>query len=120
MRLEFDPMTKPRAACVAKVNAHFAALELAAAHKERVYIRKREIAWNIMEGVRLADDHPFVEEARLRGLPQEEFARDVINKPDVSSAADGRELHRQRILLRLAAAKAPDELQQVLNEMGIR
>lgn len=120
MRLEFDPMAKPRAACVEKVNARFAAMESAATHKERVYIRKREIAASVMEGVRLADDHPFAEEARLRGLPQEEFARDVIYKPDVSSAADARELERQRILLRLAAAKEPEELQQVLNEAGIK
>jgi len=113
-----DDMAKRRGAEVEKVNAYFARLEASSAHIERVYVRKRALAKQIMDGERLPDEHPFVQEAALRGLPQEEFARDVIYKPDVSTASDEREFARQQLLLKIKATKTRGELAELMHEFA--
>lgn len=119
MKILMNPMTAHRATAIEKINTHFVKLAGAVAPIERVYARKREIAMAVMEGAALADDHPFVSEARLRGLPSEEFARDIIYKPDIALAADYRELERQKFLLRVKAAATPGAIAEVLFDASI-
>lgn len=102
-----------------KVNEHFAQQELAFALREQTYHRKRAYAKQIMDGNLLPETHPFVQEAKLRGLPQEELARDVLYKPDITLNADHRELARQRILIALSNAKTKGELAEIMYEAGL-
>ena len=114
MKISMDPMARLRADAIEKINSKFAAREFAALYKEGVYARKRAQAAAVMSGERLPDDHPFVVEAALRGVPQDEFARDILAKPDVAGAADARELLRQDMLLKIKAAQTPAAIEDIL------
>lgn len=114
MKILMDPMVKLRADAVLKINLKFAERGVAALHKEGVYARKRALATAILSGEKLPEDHPFVIEAGLRGLPQDEFARDILAKPDVAGAADARELLRQDRLLKIKSASTPAVIEEIL------
>lgn len=114
MKLSMDPMARLRADAVEKIDSRFAEREIAALYKEGVYTRKRTVAQAIANGERLPNNHPFVAEAALRGLPQEQFAQEILAKPDVAGAADARELLRQNALIKIKAATSPAEIATVL------
>lgn len=95
----------------AQINSHFANIAAAESHRDLAHRHKRETAAQVMSGVSLSNDHPFAQEASLRGLPPEEMARDVLGKPDNFAA---RELKRQHLLLAVAAAKTPADIDAVL------
>lgn len=111
-----DPMKACRAKAADDVNEKFAVMATQAAFLERTHARKRQIAQAVMNGAILEEDHPFAAEAKLRGLPQEEFARDIVYKPDVVLESDRRELLRQKIMLKLDAARTPGEVAEVMHE----
>jgi hypothetical protein len=98
-------------AATAQINSHFASIAAAEAHRDQAHRHKRATAAQVMSGVALPEDHPFAQEACLRGLPPEELARDVLGKPDHFSA---RELKRQKLLLAVAAAKTPADIDAAL------
>jgi len=109
-----DPMVDHRNKAKRDVNQKFAAM---VDPLERIHARKRELASMVMAGQPLPDDHPFVLEAKERGLPPEEFARDIVYKPCVTLAADQREYERQCVLIKLDAAKTPGEIAEILYEV---
>lgn len=111
-----DPMTDRRAAAKAEVNREFAALADREAPLEKVYLRKRQLAQAILDGGSLPADHPFAQEALLRGLSPEQFARDIVSKPDAALNADRRELMRQSILIKVDAARTPGEIAEILHD----
>lgn len=108
-----DPMVDHRNKAKREVTEKFAAM---AAPLERVHARKRQLAEMVMAGQSLPDDHPFVIEAKERGLPPEEFARDVLGMPDVTLESDRREYERQRFMIKIEAAKTPGEISEILYE----
>jgi hypothetical protein len=98
-------------AAAEQINSNFANIAAAEAHRDQAHRHKRETAQRVMSGTALPDDHPFAQEASLRGLPPEELARDVLGKTDNFAA---RELKRQKLLLAVAAAKTPADIDEVL------
>lgn len=102
-------MPKRAAAAVEQINAHFA---VAANPLDEIHARKREIAIAVKAGTSPPD--AFAQEAGLRGVTVEQLADLVLSKPCPVTAADERELNRQKLLLAVAAAKTPAAIDSVL------
>jgi hypothetical protein len=103
MKLTLDPMPALRMSAKAKVNLHFNGL--AQPHRDAAHAMKRTAAdagapfpgW-------------FAAEADLRGVTPVALASMIASKPDTVAE---RELHRQRVMAAVDAAKTPAELDQI-------
>lgn len=98
--LEADPMPGLREQRKERVNQSFASL--ANAHLDAAYAQKRQWA--------LTEDERLKPEADLRGISVSELAFAILSKQDILAE---RELKRQQIMLRIDAAKTPDELDKI-------
>lgn len=122
MKISMDPMSRLREDAESKIDLHFNSLAVASAHRDAAHKAKREIAQSVMDQLsnpgllgrlgfrnvaQIPDDHPFAQEAALRGLPVEEHARDIVAKPDNVQL---RELRRQRLRALIKAAQTPAEI----------
>lgn len=107
MKISLDPMPAQRARAVSRVNMFFNGL--AQPHREAAWARKREIA-------KAGAPYPewFNGEAELRGISAETLAAIVLEKRD---PVEDRELRRQRLLVRIAAAKKPTEIEALLDSL---
>lgn len=92
-----------------KINAQYA---VAVSALDAIHVRKREIATAVKAGETPPDS--FAQEASLRSITPEQLADIVLSKPCPITAADERELKRQRMLLAVAAATTPDAIDAVL------
>jgi len=114
MKLTLDPMPVLRDHAAHKVNQHFNALAHDNLHRDHAHAHKRLHAAAIMT----LDEAPSAEfktEASLRGVSVDEFARNVLTKPNHAAR---RELSRQRLLLRVAAISIPAELELLTSDIA--
>lgn len=112
MKIVADVMKPARAHAEFRVNERFN--QMAESHRDAAHKSKRGTAVAVMAGATLHEDHPFSQEAALRGLPVDEHARDIIAKPDNVQV---RELKRQQIMRRIADATTPAELDGLLSSI---
>lgn len=100
MKVSLDPMPALRAATAFKVNEWFD--KQAQPHRETAWSLKREAA-------KAGAPYPdwFAQEATLRGITADALATLVQSKPDVVGE---RELHRQKVMTAIDAAKSPADL----------
>jgi hypothetical protein len=110
-----DPMPMLRIAAIARVNEHFNRRAHELAHIDHAHARKRAVAAAVMAGQAIVDDHPFLQEAAMRGINKTDFAQIVANKPD---AIAHRELARQRAIHAIEAAATPAELDAIVSRIG--
>jgi hypothetical protein len=104
-----------RIAAVARINEHFNRRSHELSHIEHAHARKRHLAAAVMAGEKISDDHPFAQEAALRGVNVSDFAQTIANKPDTISH---RELHRQQVLMKIESAPTPAELDIITSNIG--
>jgi hypothetical protein len=100
MKLVIDPMPALREVATLRVNEYFNTQAINNVHRDLAHAQKREWA-------KSGQLDKLAPEATLRGIQPEDLATLIISKTD--TAAD-RELRRQTILLRIAAATTPAEL----------
>lgn len=104
-----DPMPAARDAATAKVNRYFNDIAHSTMQQDAAHTAKRSIANAIAAGgVAPAD---FAAEAELRGITPAALAAMVLTKPDNVGA---RELSRQKMMMAIAAATTPAELETIL------
>lgn len=111
MKLKADVMPAARADAERRLNEHFNRLASAELHRDQAHRQKRETAADVLSGEPLPEAHPFAQEAVLRGLTVQAFATDIANRPDNVQI---REIVRQRLMLRIAAASTPAEIDGIL------
>lgn len=102
-------MAKRVTSAVEKINTHFA---VAANPIDEIHTRKHEIATSVKAGEPAPD--AFAQEATLRELTVEQLADLVLSKPSPIDVSDERELNRQRLLLAVAAARTPADIDAAL------
>jgi len=100
MKLVLDPMPAARQARKDAVNTAFNTS--AQSHVAQAHAAKR--AWAETQDERLKP------EADLRGVTVAELSALILSKPDAFAE---RELHRQRIMRAIEAARTPDELDKI-------
>jgi hypothetical protein len=100
MKLVIDPMPALREVATLRVNEYFNTLAINNVHRDQAHAQKREWA-------KSGQLDKLAPEATLRGMQPNDFATVIASKSD---AAADRELWRQTILLRIAAAQTPEEL----------
>jgi hypothetical protein len=106
MKINIDPMGALRQAKVDVVNEAFNKIASLYAHRDQAHAQKRQAARNVMMDP--AHDTPeFTSEATLRGITPAALAALVLSKPDNVAQ---RELHRQKIMAKIAAAATPADL----------
>lgn len=110
-----DPMPMLRMAAVARVNEHFNRRAGELMHIDHAHMRKRHIAAAVMSGEAIGADHPFAQEAVMRGINVSDFAQMIANKQD---AVLHRELHRQRVIASIEQATTPAELDAITSKIG--
>jgi hypothetical protein len=115
VKLTLDPMPSLRMAAIARINEHFNRRYHDRAHLDHAHGRKRQIAAAVMAGEAITEDHPFAQEAALRGINLSDFAQVIANKPDNISQ---RELQRQQIIMQIEGAATPAELDAITNSIG--
>lgn len=100
MKLNLDPMPALRTNAVALANQWFN--DKAQPHVDAAHAAKRAVA-------SVGAPYPdwFTAEAALRGITADALAALVTSKPDNAAA---RELHRQKVMMAIAACTTPAEL----------
>lgn len=111
MKLIADVMPMVRSAAEFRLNEHFNRIASHEIHRDQAHRQKREVAGRVLAGEVLPDDHPFAAEAALRSMSVQDFAAAVAAKPDNVQA---REIARQRLMLRIADANTPADIDAVL------
>lgn len=76
--------------------------------------RKRQLAQAVLAGA--APTYEFTRAAQLEGQTPMELALTIVGKRDVMM---DRENERRALILRVRAAKTPEEIQRILDEEGI-
>jgi hypothetical protein len=97
-----DPMAALRADRAERVNRNFSTIAADRLHLDSAHAQKR--VWAASQDDRLKP------EADLRGITVAELAAQIMAKPDHAAA---RELSRQKIMMRIDAARTPEELQAI-------
>jgi hypothetical protein len=105
MKLVLDPMPALRDLTTHRVNAHFNDIATGNLHRDQAHALKRDQAAQVAAGG--AAPAEFAAEADLRGLTAQALATLVLSK---GNSAAQRELDRQKILAKIAAAVTPAEL----------
>jgi hypothetical protein len=100
MKLTIDPMPLLRDVATQRINEAFNTDAVRNIHRDQAHAQKRE--WVISGQL-----DKLAPEAALRGMQPADLATVIAGKSD---AVADRELQRQTILLRIAAAKTPAEL----------
>lgn len=100
-----DPMPGLRDKQIEDVNRHFNSLAASNLHRDLAHAHKRAEAAAVVAGTIASAE--FQAEADLRGITAAELAEQITAKPN---GAAQRELQRQQMLARIAAAQTPDDL----------
>lgn len=115
MKIIADPMPMLRVQAIARVNEQFNRKFMERAGIDHAHGRKRQIAAAVMAGEPIADDHPFIVEAKRRGMETLDFAQMIANKPCSISAREG---VRQETIAAIEAAATPAELEAITSKIG--
>lgn len=115
MKIEIDPMKFLRLRAKAAVNRSINAEANGRTHIEAAHRAKRRIAESVLAGGGAPPE--FVDEAALRDMSVDAFARLVVSKPDELAE---RELDRQRVLIAIEAATSRADIERAMDAAGIK
>lgn len=104
-----DPMPAIRKAAMATVDGLFNHLAHEHLHRDHAHASKRSIARLVVAGG--APTPEFMAEATVRGATPTDLASLILSKPDKHA---GRELARQKIMLKIDHAATPAEVDGIL------
>lgn len=106
-----DPMPALRLARAEAVNRNFNAIAMENLHRDHAHAEKRAAAMAIVAGAAPGAD--FQAEADLRCISALDLARLISDKPNNAAA---RELHRQTVMMKIANASTPGDLETILSQ----
>lgn len=114
MKLNLDPMPGLRAAAEVQINCYFNRIAADNVHRDAAHAAKRTEAREIATGAVASAE--FQAEADLRGLSAAEMAALILSKPNAAAA---RELHRQKVMARIATITTPAYLAALLANVNL-
>lgn len=109
-----DPMPAIRKAAMATVDGIFNQLAHEHLHRDHAHASKRSIAGLVVAGG--APTPEFTAEATARGATPTDLANLILSKPDGHA---GRELVRQKMMLKIECASTPAEIDGILANVEV-
>ena len=113
--IKLSPLPLKKQYAIDKINKYFLEQHQKDAYRTEVHKRKYDLAKRLLEGQELSEEHPFVREAKLRGLSSKEFAAHIVQKPQTT---DENEYLRQAALLEVDQAQDLETIDRIVQRFG--